>query len=47
MSSAVAHVGRALEECRKALAALNVAALRMGPELAGGHVFDHALIASG
>src|SRR5262245_51777452 len=36
-------VGRALEERRKALAALNVAALRMRPKLAGGHVLDHAL----
>src|SRR5262245_45623085 len=37
------RVGRALEECREALAALNVAALGVGPELAGGHVFDHSL----
>src|SRR5262245_28981777 len=43
MSSAVARVGRALEERRKPPAALNVAALRMGPKLAGGHVLEHAL----
>ena len=37
------RVGAALEECREALAAIDVAALRMGPELARGHVLDHAL----
>src|SRR5262245_19171500 len=37
------RVGRALEECREALTALNVAALGVGPQLAGGHILDHAL----
>src|SRR5262249_11106540 len=32
-----------LEECRKSLAARDVAALCMGPQLACGHVLDHAL----
>src|SRR5262249_18090683 len=30
-----------LEECRKSLAARDVAALCMGPQLACGHVLDH------
>jgi hypothetical protein len=37
------RIGRALEECREALTALNVAALGVGSELARGHVLDHAL----
>ena len=37
------RVGRALQECRKPPAAIDVAALRMRPQLARGHVLDHAL----
>src|SRR5262245_53970339 len=37
------RVGQTLEECCEALTALNVAALGVGPQLAGGHVLDHAL----
>jgi hypothetical protein len=37
------RVGRALQERREQLAAVYVAALRMRPELARGHIFDHAL----
>jgi hypothetical protein len=36
-------VGRALQECREPLAAVDVAPVRMPPELARGHVLDHAL----
>jgi len=43
MSSGCRGVGGALEECREALAAIDVAALRMVPELARSHVIDHAL----
>src|SRR5262249_26967332 len=37
------RVGGTLEECREALAARDVAALCMGPQLACGHVLDHTL----
>src|SRR5215831_6242651 len=37
------RVGRALQERRKPPATVDVAALRMGPELACRHVLDHAL----
>src|SRR5215472_15682755 len=37
------RVGRALQERRKPPAAVDVAALRMGPQLACPHVLDHAL----
>jgi hypothetical protein len=36
------RVGEATEERREALAAMDVAALRMGPQLACGYVLDHA-----
>src|SRR5215475_10722531 len=37
------RVRRALQERRKPPAAVDVAALRMGPEIACRHVLDHAL----
>ena len=42
-SSGCRGIGRAFEPGGKPLAAIDVAALRVRVELAGSHVFDHAL----